>query len=126
MSAQVVKQGYVANSQNLLYPHLVLNSAGNGFLAFSISGSADYPSAAYVAFHANAGPTGTIHVAAAGTAPEDGFTCYLANYGGCRWGDYSGGAVWGGRAYMMTEYIPATARDKYTNWGTYVWSAPVH
>jgi hypothetical protein len=126
VTAQVVKQGYVANSQNLLYPHLTLDAKGNGFLNFSVSGSANYPSAAYVAFHANAGPTGTIHVAAAGTAPEDGFTCYLANYGGCRWGDYSGGAVWNGRAYMMTEYIPATARDTHTNWGTYVWSAPVH
>ncbi|HEY5187214.1 MAG TPA: hypothetical protein VIM19_20485 [Actinomycetes bacterium] len=30
------------------------------------------------------------------------------------------------RAYMMTEYIPATARDTFTHWGTDVWSAPAH
>jgi hypothetical protein len=41
-------------------------------------------------------------------------------------GDYSGGAVWGGRAYLMTEYVPALPRDVHGNWGTFVWSAPVH
>ena len=126
VSVQLIKQGYVGNSQNLLYPDIVVDASGNGFLVFSISGPAEYPSPAYVAFHANAGPTGTVHIANAGSAPEDGFTCYIVGYGGCRWGDYSGGAVWGGRVYMMAEYIPATPRDILTNWGTYVWSAPTH
>jgi hypothetical protein len=131
VSATVVKQGYVANSQNLLYPHIVVDAAGNGFINFTLSGPAYFPSAAYVSFYANSGAVGTIHLAATGNGPEDGFSCYPEFYppgafpGGCRWGDYSGGAVWGGRAYMMTEYIPATGRDYYTNWGTYVWSAPV-
>lgn len=126
VSAQIVKQGYVASSQNFLYPNIVVDSSGNGFMVFTVSGSAEYPSAAYVTFKANAGPVGTVHIANAGAAPEDGFTCYIPGYGGCRWGDYSGGAVWNGRAYLMTEYIPATPRDIMTNWGTFVVSAPTH
>ena len=127
VSASIVKQGYVANSQNLIYPDLVLDGSGHGYLDFAISGSAEYPSAAYVAFHTQ--PTGTIHLAAAGTAPLDDFSCYPPfgnSASGCRWGDYSGGAVWDGRAYLMTEYIPALPRDPHGNWGTFVWSAPVH
>lgn len=127
VSASIVKQGYVANSQNLLYPDLILDGSGHGYLDFSASGSAEYPSAEYVAFHTQ--PTGPIHVAASGAAPEDGFSCYppfSTPAAGCRWGDYSGGAVWGGRAYMLAEYIPPTPRDTNTNWGTFVWSAPVH
>ena len=123
VSAQIVRQGYVATSQNIMYPDIVVGPNGNGFLAFSMSGSAEYPSAAYTAFNANAGPTGPVIIEAAGNAPEDGFTCYITGYGGCRWGDYSGGAVWNGRAYMMAEYIPPSSqRDFYTNWGTFVWS----
>jgi len=127
VSASIVKQGYVANSQNLLYPDLIVDGSGHGYLDFSASGSAEYPSAEYVAFHSQ--PTGPIHVAAAGVAPEDGFTCYPpfgTPASGCRWGDYSGGAVWSGRAYMMAEYIPPSPRDTESNWGTFVWSAPVH
>jgi hypothetical protein len=128
VSAQIVKQGYVASSQNFLYPDIVVDSSGNGFMVFTVSGSAEYPSAAYVTFKAHAGPVGTVHIANAGAAPEDDFTCYAAfgPTGGCRWGDYSGGAVWDGRAYLMTEYIPATPRDTFTNWGTFVVSAPTH
>jgi len=114
----------VASSQNFLYPDIVVDSSGNGFMVFTVSGSAEYPSAAYLVFHANAGPTGPVHVANYGAVPEDGFTCYIAGLGGCRWGDYSGGAVWNGRAYLMTEYIPATPRDTLTNWGTFVVNAP--
>ena len=126
VSAQVIKQGYVASSQNFIYPDIVVDSSGNGFMVLTVSGSAEYPSAAYLTFKANAGPVGTVHIAQAGAAPEDGFTCYIPGYGGCRWGDYSGGAVWNGRAYLMTEYIPATPRDTLTNWGTFVVSAPTH
>ena len=79
----------------------------------------------------HSGPEGPINIAAAGAGPEDGFTCYAffvgPTYGGCRWGDYSGGAVWNGQAYMMAEYIPNVPRtDIYNNWGTFVWSASTH
>ena len=129
--AQIDRQGYVASSQNLMYPDIVVNGRGNGFLIFSVSGPTTYPSAAYVAFDGHSGPEGPINIAAAGAGPEDGFTCYAffvgPTYGGCRWGDYSGGAVWNGQAYMMAEYIPNVPRtDIYNNWGTFVWSASTH
>ena len=98
VSAALVRQGYVATSQNIMYPDIVVGPNGNGFLAFSMSGSAEYPSAAYTAFNANSGPVGPVIIEATGNAPEDGFTCYFSGYGGCRWDDYSGGAVWNGQA----------------------------
>ena len=126
LSAQMSGQGYVATHQNIMYPEIVVGPSGNGYMAFSMTGSAEYPSAAYTKFDANLGPQGPVVVEAAGNAPEDGFTCYITGYGGCRWGDYSGGAVWNDQAYMMTEYIPPSSqRDYYTNWGTYVWSGSV-
>lgn len=92
-----------------------------------MSGASDYPNAAYVAV-TNGQPSGPTHLAAAGAEPEDGFTCYApfaTPAVGCRWGDYSNGFVWNGRAYLMTEYIPSTPRDTESNWGTFVWSAPI-
>jgi hypothetical protein len=126
VSASVSRQGYVATSQNLMYPDIVVNSEGNGFMDFSVSGSSVYPSPAYVGFGGRSGPEGTVNMPTTGAANEDGFTCYLINYGGCRWGDYSGGQVWNGTAYMMTEYIPPSARDTFTNWGTFIFSASTH
>ena len=127
VTAQIAGQGYVATSQNILYPDIVVGPSGNGYMVFALSGPTEFPSAAYTTF-SNSGPTGSVNIEAAGSAPEDGFTCYIAGYGGCRWGDYSGGAVWGDKAYLMTEYIPpnsgATQRDFFTNWGTFVWSGP--
>ncbi|MBO0746807.1 MAG: hypothetical protein J2O47_00570 [Acidimicrobiaceae bacterium] len=127
VSASVAKQGYVATTDNLLYPVMVLDGSGSGYLGFSMSGPSDYPSAGYVAVTGGQ-PTGPIHLAAGGADPEDGFTCYApfaTPAVGCRWGDYSAGAVWDGRAYLMTEYIPSTPRDVESNWGTFVWSAPI-
>lgn len=58
-------------------------------------------------------------LATKGAAPEDGFTCYAAfvgpNFGGCRWGDYSAGAVANGRVFMATEMIPQGFR---ATWAT--------
>ncbi|MHB8378945.1 MAG: hypothetical protein ACYDB2_03370 [Acidimicrobiales bacterium] len=130
LSVQVSAQGYVNSSQNLLYPDVVVNGSGQGYIVFSVSGLAEHPSPGYVAFAAQSGPTGDIRLATEGSAPEDGFTCYPAppaSYppqGGCRWGDYSGGAEWNGQFFMMAEYIPPSARDTYVDWGTYVWTAP--
>jgi hypothetical protein len=128
LSASVVHQGVVAlRDTSLLYPYTAVDANGRGYLLFSLSGPHNYPSPAYIRYGA-AGPTGPVIAATAGAAPEDGFTCYAAfvgpNYGGCRWGDYSMGAVMNGRVYMSTEMIPQGYRDLLTNWGTYIWSAP--
>ncbi len=128
VTAVVTKQGYVTVSpQNLIYPVIAVNSAGDGYLAFALSGPNAYPSAAYQTFTPD-GPSGPVRVAAVGADPEDGFTCYSAfvgpNYGGCRWGDYSMGVAMGSQVWMATEYIPPTSRDYLTNWGTFLWQAP--
>ncbi|MGD0082946.1 MAG: hypothetical protein ABSD78_07080 [Acidimicrobiales bacterium] len=127
LSATVVHQGVVAvKNTSLLYPYTAVDSAGVGYLLFSLSGPSNYPSPAYISYGAT-GPTGPVIVATAGADPNDGFTCYAAfvgpKYGGCRWGDYSMGVVMGGRVYMGAEMIPQGYRDTLTNWGTYIWSA---
>ncbi len=128
VAASLIAEGSVAvRGQSLLYPDLAVNSSGVGDMVFTLTGSKFYPSAAYVAF-GGSGPTGSIQVAKGGTGPEDGFTCYAyyvgPNYGGCRWGDYSGAVAAGSTVWMATEYVPpASTRDFYTNWGTFVFQA---
>ncbi len=128
LTATVPHEGVVAvKGTSLLYPYTVVNSAGVGYLLFSLSGASNYPSPGYVSYNID-GPTGPVMVASPGTAPEDGFTCYAAfvgpSYGGCRWGDYSMGVVMGTRVFMASEMVPPGYRDTYTNWGTFIWSAP--
>ena len=132
LTATVANQGYVTVAgENVIYPVIALNNAGNGYVAFTLSGTNYYPSAAYVPFTTSStatGPSGDVYVAARGADPEDSFTCYAAfvgpNYGGCRWGDYSMGVAMGSNIYLATEVVPPTSRDYLTNWGTFVWGAP--
>ncbi len=123
-SASLDKNGYVANGQNLLYPDIIVNGSGNGYMDFTLAGSSTFPTPAYVQFSKAAGPIGTLHQATPGVSPEDGFTCTPDFGSACRWGDYSGGQYYNGRTYMMTEYIGNGPRDFFANWQTYVWSAP--
>jgi len=127
VKASVDRQGYVSSSSaGLLYPDIVVDGNGSGYLDFSLAGASNYPSTADVRFNPS-GPVGAINITGAGTAPEDGFTCYPAFVGtsSCRWGDYSGGQYFNGRWYMMGEYVPPSARDHYTNWGTFIWSRSI-
>jgi hypothetical protein len=128
LTATLAHQGVVAVANtSLLYPYTAVDSSGTGYLLFSLSGPHNYPSPAYITYTSQ-GPTGPVRVATPGAAPEDGFTCYAAFvgpfYGGCRWGDYSMGAVMNGRVFMAAEMVPTGYRDTLTNWGTYIWSAP--
>jgi hypothetical protein len=129
LTASVAHQGVVAvKNAGLLYPYTAVGANGTGFLLFSLSGPQHFPSPAYITYGAT-GPTGPVRLATSGAAPEDGFTCYAAfvgaNFGGCRWGDYSAGAVANGRVFMATEMIPQGVRDNLGNFGTFIWSAPV-
>jgi hypothetical protein len=128
LTATVTKQGFVrVSGQSLLYPVIAVNPAGNGYMAFTLTGPKYFPSASYISFTPN-GPSGSVIVAAPGAVPEDSFTCYSAFvgpfFGGCRWGDYSMGVNMGSRIYLATEYVPNSSRDYLTNWGTFIWDAP--
>lgn len=128
LNATVLRQGTVAvKDTSLLYPYTTVNAHGVGYLLFSLSGPNHFPSPAYIRYEAN-GPVGPVIEATPGATPDDSFGCYPAFVGpfngGCRWGDYSMGAMMGGRVYMATEFIPPGFRDTLTNWGTFIWSAP--
>lgn len=120
----VTHQGYVAlgGGASVLYPAIGLDASGDGVMTFSIAGPAYFPSAAFMQFDHTA-PVGKIFISAAGTAPEDGFTCYPQSGFGpdCRWGDYSAASSDGaGHIVMGGEMIPNTARLTDGNWGTFV------
>jgi hypothetical protein len=123
--ASIVRQGYVSVNQNsVLYPAVAVNSTGQGAIGFTLVGGDYFPSAAYVTLSASNAPD-AVHVAAAGAAPEDGFTGYVsqADSRTARWGDYSAGAVdEDGNLWFATEYIPNAPRTLLANWGTFIGS----
>jgi hypothetical protein len=126
VTTSLVSDGYVKTSQDLLYPVIGVNSAGHGYLGFSVSGVTRYPSAAYVTFEGSKGATGAVHIAAPGAGPLDDFTCYPPfSTGQCRYGDYSMAQVYNGKIYLATEYVAPQPRDVLSDWGTRIWDAPV-
>jgi hypothetical protein len=118
ISAKVALQGiFGMNNTDLIYPAIGVTESGRGVMALTLMGDTAYPSAAYAAIDAKAG-VGDVHVIAAGTAPDDGFTSYAAQVGSpirTRWGDYGSAAVDGNSIWIASEYI-AQACD-YTTWG---------
>ena len=119
----VVNQGYVAvNRANVLYGAIAANNDGDAAMAFTLSGTSYFPSAAWVML----GPSGTtssVHVSAAGQLPEDGFTGYVVEGGAgtSRWGDYHAAtADEDGNLWMAVEYIPDAPRTLFANWGTHI------
>ncbi|MEV6848748.1 hypothetical protein [Actinoplanes sp. NPDC051411] len=107
VSASLVNQGQLGLAgNNLTYPAIGVNAAGDGVMAFTLTGNNFYPSAAYAAFDGRAG-AGAIHLAKAGLGPEDGFTGYkgLADSTTSRWGDYGATAVDGRNIWIASEYI---------------------
>jgi hypothetical protein len=111
VGAKVVNQGYVGVAgTNLTYPALAVNENGVGAMAFTLLGKNDYPSAAYASFDSKSG-VGSIHVAAAGIGPDDGFTSYVAYVGSpprTRWGDYGAAVIDGSKIWIASEYIGQT------------------
>ena len=124
LRAEIPKQGYVTVAGNsVFFPSIGVNANGEGVLVFSLSGPDFYPSAAYARIDAQHG-AGDVRIAAAGVAPDDGFTGYPALAGGDgvgRWGDYSAAvADEKGNIWFATEYIPAAPRTQLANWGTFI------
>ncbi len=123
LSGTVRVQGYVSVDGNFLQrPSLALNHSGQGIISFSLIGPDYFPSAAYIAFDQERGARGSVKIAAAGVAPDNGFSG--AGGGRQRWGDYSAAVDEGGSIWTATEYIPVTAFSapaQLANWGTFVW-----
>ncbi len=127
LSGSIANQGYVAvNNEYVMFPSIGVNSAGKGIMAFTLSGSDFFPTAAYVTIDAVNG-AGPVHIFAMGAAPEDGFTGYY-NFGfpsgisrTARWGDYSAAvAAPDGSIWFANEYISGGPRTLFANWATFV------
>jgi hypothetical protein len=129
VTATVEQQGYIAvQNASLLSPAVAVNQHGAGVISFGLTGPNSFPSSAYVQLSKHSAKT-AVHLAAAGFAPEDGFSGYLF-YGGngiARWGDYSGATVGSdGDLWFATEYITRRPRTFLANWGTFIGTVPGH
>jgi hypothetical protein len=115
-SAIIQRQGIVTKpGAYVTFPAIQADSAGRAAMVFTLSSSADFPSAAYATLAANGTSFGPVVVAAAGTGPYD------KNAG--RWGDYSYAAVdpTTDAIWMAAEYVPPKSSqtpDGRRNWGT--------
>ncbi len=117
-STSIINQGYVVSQGNyLLYPHINENHQGTLAMVFTLGGPNTYLSAAYAVKPASQKQFDAVHLAAAGSEPDNGFTD-TAEFGGVgRWGDYSNGEVDpSGNFWLATEYIPSNG-DQIANWG---------
>lgn len=110
-------QGYLgATGMDMTYPAIGVTPSGRGVMAFTLTGDATYPSAAYASIDALAG-VGAYSVAAAGQAVDDGFTSYAAQVGNpprTRWGDYGAASVDGNSVWIASEYVASACT--YTDW----------
>ena len=119
-SNKIVTQGYLgAAGYDFTYPAIGVTASGRGVMAFTATGNATNPSAAYAPIDALAGvgPWSVVN-GGMGAAQDDGFNSYKAQVGfppRTRWGDYGAAAVDGNSIWIASEYI-AHACD-YTTWG---------
>ena len=120
-SGKLVLQGLLGVAgADLTYPAIGVTASGRGVMAFTYSGDATYPSAAYAPIDAKvgAGPWSFAGPHGEGAAVDDGFTSYKSQVGNpprTRWGDYGAAAVDGNSIWIASEYI-AHACD-YPTWG---------
>ncbi len=138
LKAKVVSQGYVAvNGEDVTYPGISVNAAGKGLIAFTLTSTHRFPSAAFV--RVGRSGTSSVNVAAAGVGPQDGFSGYKLTPTDPepqpRWGDYTGSAVdETGHLWFEAEYIGQSCtfdayvvdqtcggtRTLLANWGTFI------
>ncbi len=127
LAASVNQQGHLAlEGKDLLFPAVAVNADGEGVIAFNVVGTDLFPSFGYSRLSL-AGVDSDVHLAATGSAPEDGFSGYrpFGGRGVSRWGDYSAAAVSpNGHFWIAGEYIPATERTEFANWGSFIARIP--
>lgn len=77
LHAEVRRQGYISvQGENVFYPSIAMGEDGRGIIAFSLSGHDFFPSTAFARIgQRGAGP---VRIAAAGVAPDDGFSGYVS------------------------------------------------
>jgi hypothetical protein len=117
---RLVKQGYLgATGYDFTYPAIGVTASGRGVMAFTATGNATNPSAAFAPIDANVGVGAWNFVTGGqGAAQDDGFTSYKSQVGNpprTRWGDYGAAAVDGNSVWIASEYIAHTCT--YTDWG---------
>jgi hypothetical protein len=120
-AGKTVMDGYLgATGYDFTYPAIGVTPSGRGVMAFTATGGALNPSAAYAPIDALAG-VGDWNVVTNGTgaAADDGFSGYkqqnAPNPIRPRWGDYGAAAVDGNSVWIASEYIAHTC--DYTTWG---------
>jgi hypothetical protein len=123
-------QSYLAlDDADVLFPSIALTDDGRGAIAFSLSGTNDFPSAAYV--RVTGTHNGPIHVAGGGSDLLDDSAGYAffagQGQGPSRFGDYSAALIDGSTLWMASEAVTSSCatldcptRDAFTNWGTVV------
>jgi hypothetical protein len=109
IAAKIVLQGQAGvAASDLTYPAVGVTDSGRGVIAFTLTGDADYPSAAYAALDAHVG-MGDVSVSAVGAGAWDGFSSYVVfGAGRPRWGDYGAASVVGNSIWVASEYVAQT------------------
>jgi hypothetical protein len=111
----MANQGYVAvDHNNVIYAGIATLASGKGAMGVTLAGHDWYPTAAYALVDTN-GP-GTLHVAATGAGPEDGFCEYTffncaqttTPHNRPRWGDFPAAQASGNSIWIANEYIAQT------------------
>ena len=119
-AGKIVMQDYLAaTGYDLTYPAIAVTASGRGVMAFTATGNAKNPSAAFAPIDAIVGVGAWNDVIGGGGATQDdGFTSYKSQVGTpirTRWGDYGAAAVDGNSIWIASEYIAQTCN--YTDWG---------
>lgn len=124
LKAKVQGQNYVSvTGASVMYPSVAATADGNAAIAYSLSGTSYFPSAAFSSV--NPSHAASVNIVAAGQAPQDDFSGYAA-FGGAgfaRWGDYSWAVADGNSIWLAAEYIPGGIDSTvyFTNFGTFIY-----
>lgn len=123
LSAKLEGQNYVSvKGASVMYPAVGVTAEGTAAIAFTLTGSSYFPSAAFA--HVNPSHAISVNIVAAGGAPQDDFSGYPPfGTGTARWGDYSWAVADGGSLWLATEYIPGNIDSLayFTNFGTFIY-----
>jgi hypothetical protein len=119
-AGKVVLQGYLgAAGHDFTYPAIGVTESGRGIMAFTDTGDATNPSAAYAVIDAIVGVSvWDVVDGGDGAARDDGFTSYKSQVGNpprTRWGDFGAAAVDGNSIWIASEYIAHACN--YVDWG---------